>query len=227
MKFKISSLCAASALVAAMAIVGCSSNQSADNTEAGNQGEEVTEAVSSEEQAADVAAPGEAGFVETPIGEEVDVEPLHIAAVYFQPVDMEPVGKGLAKEDSDCHLEVDLSYLANDLGFEEGSWPAYCEVSYTILNSDGVTMNAQGAPEEGLDKTGTFMVMNADDGPHYGANIQLPDAGDYKLQVSIKSPAESDYLLHVDEETGVEGRFWTEPITAEFDWEGYSSQKDA
>ena len=40
-------------------------------------------------------APGEEkGFEEFPIGDEVTVGPLHIGAVYFQPVDMEPAGMG-------------------------------------------------------------------------------------------------------------------------------------
>ena len=67
---------------------------------------------------------------------------------------------------------------------------------------------------------GTFMVMNADDGAHYGANIKLDKADTYTLTFTIHSPVENGYLLHVDDETGVKGRFWTDPITVEFvHWE--------
>ena len=69
---------------------------------------------------------------------------------------------------------------------------------------------------------GTFMPMAASDGPHYGANIKLSVDGVYTLILTIHSPAENGYLLHVDAETGVTGRFWDSPIVVEFtDWEYY------
>ena len=35
----------------------------------------------------------------------------------------------------------------------------------------------------------------------------------------LHSPAENDYYLHVDNETGVPGRFWNDPVEVEFpDW---------
>jgi uncharacterized protein involved in high-affinity Fe2+ transport len=61
--------------------------------------------------------------------------------------------------------------------------------------------------------------MNASDGPHYGANIKLPDAGVYQVKFEIHSPAESGHVLHVDAETGVEGRFWTKPLVAEWEFQ--------
>jgi uncharacterized protein involved in high-affinity Fe2+ transport len=62
--------------------------------------------------------------------------------------------------------------------------------------------------------------MNASDGPHYGANIKLGDAGTYKVRFIIESPAESyGYLLHTDATTGVTGHFWTEPLVVEWDWD--------
>ena len=64
------------------------------------------------------------------------------------------------------------------------------------------------------------MTMNASDGPHYGANIALPNADTYTLEVTIHSPEENGYLLHVDSETGVTGRFWEEPIVVTWEnWE--------
>ena len=42
--------------------------------------------------------------------------------------------------------------------------------------------------------------------------------GTYDVTFTIKPP--SGWLLHTDKTTGVEGRFWTEPLVAEFpDWQ--------
>ena len=79
--------------------------------------------------------------------------------------------------------------------------------------------------KEGSDKVQevAFMPMNASDGPHYGANIKFEDGvGKYKVKFEISAPG-NEYLLHTDPETGVTGRFWTEPLVAEwndFEWNG-------
>ena len=164
----------------------------------------------------------EAGFEETPIkldgsnpesAEEVDLTeaPLHVAAVYFQPVQMEPADQaGLTVEESNIHLEADIHWNENDLGFGAGDWLSYSTVDYKIVSEASGEVAAEG----------TFMVMNADDGAHYGANIKLDKADTYTLTFTIHSPVENGYLLHVDDETGVKGRFWTDPITVEFvHWE--------
>jgi len=164
----------------------------------------------------------EAGFEEFPItldgsdpaaAEEVDLEvaPLHVAAVYFQPVQMEPADQaGLPVEQSNIHLEADIHWNENDLGFGAGDWLAYSTVEYRIVSETDGSVAAEGA----------FMVMNADDGAHYGANIALPESDTYTLTFIIHSPVENGYLLHVDEETGVKGRFWADPIEVNFvHWE--------
>lgn len=158
--------------------------------------------------------PGEAGFEEIPIG-ETQVGPYNVAAVYFQAVDMYPTGKGLSREESDMHLEADIHLkpeAAIQYGFGNGEdiWPAYLTVKYEIAKIDGkVVMD------------GSFMPMNADDGPHYGANIAkgLP-VGPYKLRFIIEPP--TDYLLHIDDETGVPAKEAAKEFfkthTVEFDW---------
>ncbi len=152
------------------------------------------------------------GTAETPV-EEVDLEeaPLHVAAVYFQPVQMEPADQaGLTVEESNIHLEADIHWNENDLGFGAGDWLAYSTVEYRIVSETDGSVAAEGA----------FMVMNADDGAHYGANIKLDKADTYTLTFIIHSPVENGYLLHVDEETGVKGRFWEAPIEVNFvHWE--------
>ncbi|MBQ1375059.1 MAG: iron transporter [Clostridia bacterium] len=176
------------------------------------QEEEAQQDVQVEEQGA-AAAPGEeAGFTEYPIGdEEYDVEYLHIAAVYFQAVTMDPAS-GLSPEEADIHIEADVSALANDLGFGTGDWVPYLTIDYKVLREDG--SEVEGG-------SGTFMPMAASDGPHYGANIKMPEgAGTYALQLTIHHPNENGYLLHVDEETGVTGRFPADPIVVTFEnWE--------
>ena len=157
----------------------------------------------------------EEGFEEFPIGDEQDVGPdgiIHIAAVYFQPVMMEPAAEaGLSVEESNIHIEADVSANENELGYGVGDWIPYMSIDYKVVDADGNVVD--GAE-------GTFMPMAASDGPHYGANIKLATDGVYNLVMNIHSPAENGYLLHVDAETGVEGRFWDEPIEVVFpDWE--------
>ena len=158
--------------------------------------------------------PGEAGFEEIPIG-ETQVGPYNVAAVYFQAVDMYPTGKGLSREESDMHLEADIHLKPEDAikyGFGNGEdiWPAYLTVKYEISKIDGTVV-----------MDGSFMPMNADDGPHYGANIAkgLP-VGPYKLKFIIEPP--TDYLLHIDDETGVPAKEAAKEFfkthTVIFDW---------
>lgn len=155
-------------------------------------------------------AADEAGFEEIPIGTDQEVGVLNVAAVYFQPVDMEPAGMGLSAAESNLHLEADIHALAdNNLGYGEGDFIPKLTVDYTISNkSDGSVV-----------QEGTFMEMNASDGPHYGANLALDQDGEYTLTFTIHSPEENGWLLHVDKETGVTGSFWTEPLEATFDWD--------
>lgn len=169
---------------------------------------EVVDPAEGGELAADPGAPGEAaGFEEFPIGDDIELEWLNVAGVYFQPVDMEPAGESLAPADSDFHLEADISALANDLGYGTGDFVPYLTVDYEIWNED----------ESTLVQEGSFMPMNASDGPHYGNNIALAEAGTYVVKFIINAP--TDYLLHVDAETGITGRFFTEPLVAEWTWD--------
>ncbi len=186
-------LCAA-ALGLVLGLAGCSSDEQEAPDGGGGSGP---------------AAPGDvAGFEEFPIGDDVEVGPLNVAGVYFQPVDMEPATMGLAAAESDMHIEADISALENDLGYGVGSFVPNLTVDYEIVAESG-DMAAEG----------TFMQMNASDGPHYGANIALPDAGTYTVRFFVHSPEENGTLLHVDPETGVEGRFWTEPLEAEWQFD--------
>jgi uncharacterized protein involved in high-affinity Fe2+ transport len=178
---------------------GASGTSSADDSAAGGDPEENSG-----------VGPGDvAGFEEFPIGDDRECGPLNVAGVYFQPVDMEPSGNSLPASESDFHIEADISALPNDLGYGVGDFVPNLTVNYEITDADG-QMAAEGA----------FMPMSASDGPHYGANVSLGGkAGTYHVLFSIESPEAQGYLLHTDKTTGVEGRFWTEPLVAEWDFD--------
>ncbi|MDR1133767.1 MAG: iron transporter [Synergistaceae bacterium] len=156
-------------------------------------------------------APGEdtAGFEEFPIGDDQVVGPLNIAGVYFQPVDMEPAtAGGLPASQSDMHIEADISATeGNELGYGAGDFVPNLTVRYIAEKQGGRKIE------------GAMMPMSASDGPHYGNNVKLDGAGTYKITFIIESPEKQDYLLHVDKETGVAGRFWKEPITVSWDFD--------
>lgn len=198
---KMSIIMFALAVSASTALSGCASGSKASNAD--------TTTAAADESTEAAAAPGDAaGFEEFPIGDDIELAPLNVAAVYFQPVDMEPTGNSLAASESDMHIEADISALKNDLGYGVGDFVPNLTVKYEITSSDGKTK-----------VEGTFMPMNASDGPHYGANIKLGDAGTYKVRFMIESPEAQGFLLHVDKETGVTGRYWQEPLVAEWDFD--------
>ncbi len=136
-------------------------------------------------------------FQEYPIGEAQTVNEMEIAAVYLQPIDMEPRGMGLSAKDADIHLEADIhATKGNKNGFGEGEWMPYLTISYTLVNLD--TNEKQ---------EGTFMPMVAGDGPHYGANVKMMGVGNYKLTYHIEPPSKAGLYRHTDNDSGV-GRWW-------------------
>ena len=195
---KLVSAVAALALVGTLGLAGCGSKNDSSNASASETAKE-------------------AGFNENPIEPDQEAEgQINVALVYFQPVDMEPAGaSGLKASDASFHLEADVSGLeGNTLGYGAGDFVPGLTVDYKIALKDG----------SGTPVTGTFMQMNASDGPHYGANIKLDQAGEYTVTITIHSPQENGWVLHVDPETGVKGRFWTQPIELTWDWK-YTPQQ--
>ena len=60
-------------------------------------------------------------FKEYPAGEPVTMNEMELAAVYLQPIDMEPRGMGLSAAKSDIHLEADIHATeGNKNGFGAG-----------------------------------------------------------------------------------------------------------
>lgn len=136
-------------------------------------------------------------FEEFPIGEAKTLNGMEIAAVYLEPVDMEPRGMGLSAKDSDIHLEADIHAVkGNKNGFGEGEWIPYLTISYKLKNND-----------TGKVQEGNFMPMVASDGPHYGANVKMMGVGNYTVTYHIDPPPKAGMHRHTDKNTGV-GKFW-------------------
>jgi uncharacterized protein involved in high-affinity Fe2+ transport len=142
---------------------------------------------------------------EVAIGKAVEKNGMEIGAVYLQAVMMEPMLPGM-HEQTDIHLEADIhAQKGNKNGFGPGDWIPYLGITYRLQ-------------KEGSDwiKTGEFMPMVADDGPHYGANIKLDGPGKYKVSYHIVPPPYQGFYRHTDKETGV-GEWWT-PFDLEWEF---------
>jgi uncharacterized protein involved in high-affinity Fe2+ transport len=146
---------------------------------------------------------------EYPIGKPQLKNGMEIAAVYLQPIEMDPAGVMRLAKDSDIHLEADVRAAKdNKNGFAEGDFIPYLSIDYELTKLD-----------ENATIKGAFMPMVASDGPHYGDNVKLMGAGKYRLVLRITPPgaaAQSHFGRHVDKETGVAA--WSEPFTAEYDF---------
>lgn len=160
-------------------------------------------------------ATGASAFEEFPAGEPVKMNGMEIAAVYLEPIDMEPRGMGISAAQSDIHLEADIHALeGNENGFGAGEWMPYLTISYKLENKD------TGAKQEG-----TFMPMVAGDGPHYGQNIKMMGVGNYKVTYHIDPPSKAGMHRHTDASTGV-GRWWKEfDVSFEFKYAGIEKKK--
>jgi len=154
--------------------------------------------------------------LEYPVGSPRNVAGMEIAAVYLQPVDMEPAGHMRKAADADVHLEADIHALADNAnGYAEGAWVPYLRVRYEITR----------LPSAG-NVSGDLMPMVASDGPHYGDNVKLAGPGKYRLRLTIYPPNATENALgqhfgrHVDRATGVGPWFGTFEIEWEFTYAG-------
>ena len=133
---------------------------------------------------------------EYPIGKPVTKNGMEVAAVYLQPIEMDPPGMMRDAKDSDIHLEADIHAGKNNVnGFAEGDWMPYL-VSHYRLTKAGSDQAIEG----------DMMPMVASDGPHYGDNVELMGPGKYKLVLQIAAPGSSSraqFGRHTDKETGV------------------------
>lgn len=146
--------------------------------------------------------------IEYPIGSPQTGGGLEVAAVYLQPIEMDPPGMMRAAADSDIHLEADIHALADNAnGFAEGEWVPYLAVDFTLTKRDS-----------GKTLSGRLMPMVASDGPHYGDNLKLSGPGAYALRFTVSPPGgqHAPFGRHTDRETGVGP--WFAPFTVEYEF---------
>lgn len=141
---------------------------------------------------------------EYPIGKPQVLNGMEVAAVYLQPIEMDPPGMMTAAAEADVHLEADIRATADNAnGFAEGDWLPNLKVAYRLTKVDG-----------GQQASGTFMAMVASDGPHYGDNVRLMGPGRYTLEFTIAP--EHHFGRHSDKETGVAA--FPAPFTVAYDF---------
>ncbi len=150
---------------------------------------------------------------EYPIGQPQKVAGMEVAAVYLQPVEMDPPGMMRDAKDSDVHLEADIKAAKdNPNGYAEGDWVGYLVVNYELTKAgDSRTIK------------GSLMPMVANDGPHYGDNVKMMGPGKYKLKLTVMPPSENPHVhfgRHVDKETGVGPWFKTFSVDYDFTYAG-------
>jgi uncharacterized protein involved in high-affinity Fe2+ transport len=152
---------------------------------------------------------GAATALEYPIGKPQVRDGMEIAAVYLQPIAMDPPGMMRDAKVSDIHLEADIKATdKNSNGFADGTWIPYLAITYEL--------NKIGAQDV---ISGPMMPMVASDGPHYGDNVKLAGPGKYRLKLSIAPPGSdphSHFGRHTDKETGVAP--WFKPFTVEYEF---------
>jgi uncharacterized protein involved in high-affinity Fe2+ transport len=92
---------------------------------------------------------------------------MEVAAVYLQPITMEPEGMMRKASESDVHLEADIHAIANNPnGFAEGDWMPYLVIKFELKKAGSAKVIS-----------GDMMPMVANDGPHYGNNVKLDGPG--------------------------------------------------
>ncbi|GJE12942.1 34 kDa membrane antigen [Methylobacterium longum] len=162
-----------------------------------------------------LALAGTAMAKEVPIGPHVTRNGLEVAAVYLQPIEMDPPGMMREAAQSDIHLETDIRAAKdNRNGFAEGDWVPALDVRFEAVKLDGDKATDQKV-------AGMLMPMVANDGPHYGDNVKLFGPGRYRLKVTVAPPGKASHFgRHVDKETGVGP--WFEPfdVTQDFTFAG-------
>jgi uncharacterized protein involved in high-affinity Fe2+ transport len=157
-----------------------------------------------------------ANAVEYPIGTPQQRHGMEIAAVYLQPVEMEPEGHMRKATESDVHMEADIRALANNPnGFAEGEFIPYLLVKFEV---------SKIGTEQKI--SGDFMPMVANDGPHYGDNVKLAGPGKYRVKYTIyppnapENPNGRHFGRHTDRLTGVRPWFKTFQVEYEFTFAG-------
>lgn len=158
---------------------------------------------------------GSALAKEIPIGPHVIKNGVEVAAVYLQPIEMDPPGMMRAAAESDIHLEADIRAAKDNAnGFAEGDWVPALDVRFEVTKLEG---DAPTGPKV----SGPLMQMVANDGPHYGDNVKLSGPGRYRLKLTVAPPGPNAHFgRHVDKETGVAEWFKPFDLVQDFTFAG-------
>lgn len=143
---------------------------------------------------------------EFPIGAPQVAGGMEVAAVYLQPIEMDPPGMMQPASESDVHLEADIHATGDNAnGFAEGDWVPNLHVEYKVKNLD-----------KGGEAAGALEAMVASDGPHYGDNVKLSGPGRYAVELTIHPGGHGmmSFGRHVDKETGVAE--WPEAFSLDY-----------
>lgn len=140
------------------------------------------------------------------IGKPLVTDGLIISPVYLQAVDMGPEVPGLNSSEADVHFEADIHADKGEKhGFDPGAWIPYLTVSYNLTK--------QGSD---WSTSGVLIPMVANDGPHYGANIELDGPGKYTAHLKFLPPPYKGFFRHTTQDTGVPE--WWDPIQHSWDF---------
>jgi periplasmic iron binding protein len=155
------------------------------------------------------ASPGikPAGFREYPIGDEVLKDHMRIAAVWLPPIAMDGMPAMSAGGDV-IHLEADIHATeGNPNGFAKDEFVPYLKIHYAITPAGGGAAIHEGE----------LLPMVARDGLHYGASLEMPKAGAYRLTYRVEPPSAGGLGRHSDPVTGVAP--WWQPFEVVYDWD--------
>ncbi|WP_207062690.1 iron transporter [Motiliproteus sp. SC1-56] len=161
-------------------------------------------------------AAGLAQAAEFKVGEPVKRDGMELQILYIQAVEMshEPAEMQMSIEEgekgamdhsahgghaghgpADIHLEAAVQATAgNAWGFPEGAWVPYLNITYSVAKNGSY-----------FKTTGKLIPMASNNGPHYGANLQLDGPGKYFVTYEVEPPKPSEFPYHTDAETGVTG----------------------
>ena len=142
---------------------------------------------------------------EFPIGDSVQQNHLDIAAVWLNAIQMDDLPPSPTPL---IHVEADIKATANNPnGFALDEFVPYLKVKYTLEPAAGGSPIGQGE----------MIPMVAIDGLHYGASMELPPPGSYRLTYHIEPPSAGGLGRHSDRASGVAP--WWEPFDAVFEWD--------
>ncbi len=162
--------------------------------------------------------------VEIPIGdpERVPEAGLEVAAVYLQPIEMEPATyQGhvlyLTRDKADIHLEADVRALPGSKhGLRDGEWLPGLTVRFVLRHLDS-----------GTEQSGILHPMTASDGPHYGANVKMAGLGTYRLKLVVEPPGRvpGDAPVRPGLGRSVSTAPWWRPFTLEWTFKYFGPGK--